>query len=224
MFAVHLVACKLPAEKGRRWRVQTVNMSFPERLARRFDDEIRFFKGWMDGPKAVGAIMPTSAVTARSMASVINPASQLPVLELGPGTGVITRAILARGVAPSHLVSIEYSPDFHARLRLDFPEVRFILGDAFDLDATLGDLSASLFDSVISGIPLLNFPMSCRVALIEDLLDRVPPGRPVVQFSYGALSPVLARGTSFQVIHHDFVLRNVPPARLWIYRRRPDMA
>jgi phosphatidylethanolamine/phosphatidyl-N-methylethanolamine N-methyltransferase len=62
----------------------------------------------------------------------------------------------------------------------------FFLGDAFDLDATLGDLSGSLFDSVISGIPLLNFPMSCRVALIEDLLDRVPPGRPVVQFSYGA--------------------------------------
>ncbi len=224
MFAVQLAVCKLPWGQGRRWRVQAVSMSFPGRFVRRFDDEIRFFKGWMDGPKAVGAIMPTSSVTARSMAAVVNPASGLPVLELGPGTGVITRAILARGVPASNLFSIEYSPDFHARLQLDFPGVRFIHGDAFDLDATLGDLGTTLFDSVVSGIPLLNFPMARRVALIEDLLDRVPPGRPVVQFSYGAMSPVLSRGTSFQVVHHDFVLRNVPPARLWIYRRDAAVA
>lgn len=194
-------------------------MNFSERFARRFDDEIRFFKGWMDGPKSVGAIMPTSSVTARSMASVINPASGLPVLELGPGTGVITRAILARGVAPADLVSIEFSQDFHTRLQLDFPDVRFVCGDAFDLDTTLAGMNIGLFDSVISGIPLLNFPMARRVALIEDLLDRLPPGRPVVQFSYGPISPVAVRGSNFNVAHHDFVMRNVPPARLWVYRR-----
>jgi len=198
-------------------------MRFPERIARHFDDEIRFFKGWMHGPKSVGAIMPTSTITARSMASVINPASGLPVLELGPGTGVITRAILARGVAPADLVSIEFSHDFHARLTLDFPGVHFIRGDAFELGATLGSLHSSQFDCVISGIPLLNFPMALRVALVEDLLDRLPPGRPVVQFSYGPKSPVTSRGVSFQVVHHDFVMRNVPPARLWIYRR-PETA
>ncbi|MCY0092890.1 class I SAM-dependent methyltransferase [Hoeflea sp. J2-29] len=194
-------------------------MSFPGRIAKHFDDEIRFFKGWMHGPRAVGAIMPTSSVTARSMARLINPASGLPVLELGPGTGVITRAILARGVIPSDLVSVEFSPDFHARLMVDFPGVDFICGDAFDLGVTLGSLNTSLFDCVISGIPLLNFPMARRVALIEDLLDRLPPGRPVVQFSYGPKSPVTSHGASFEVIHHDFVMRNVPPARLWIYRR-----
>lgn len=194
-------------------------MRFPERIVRRFDDEIRFFKGWIDGPKAIGAIMPTSAVTARSMASVVDPGSGLPVLELGPGTGVITRAILARGIVPANLVSIEYSHDFHARLQLDFPGVRFVRGDAFDLDATLGDLGSWKFDSVVSGLPLLNFPMARRVALIEDLLDRIPPGRPVVQFCYGPVSPVAGRGASFDVVHHDFVMRNVPPARLWIYRR-----
>ena len=201
-----------------------MSMGFPGRFARRFDDEIRFFKGWIDGPKAVGAIMPTSSVTARSMASVVDPASGLPVLELGPGTGVITRAILARGVAAPDLVSIEYSPVFHARLQIDFPGVRFIRGDAFNLDDTLGELKTALFDSVVSGIPLLNFPMASRVQLIEDLLDRVPPGRPVVQFSYGPSSPVISNDASFQVVHHDFVLRNVPPARLWIYRRNTAAA
>ena len=68
-----------------------------ERLGRKFDEEIRFFKGWMDGPKSVGAICPTSSITAKRMASVINPSSGLPVLELGPGTGVITKAIRTTG-------------------------------------------------------------------------------------------------------------------------------
>ncbi|OCW56141.1 phospholipid N-methyltransferase PmtA [Hoeflea olei] len=194
-------------------------MTISKRIARRFDDEIRFFKSWIDGPRAVGAIMPTSTVTARSMASVINPQSGLPVLELGPGTGVITRAILARGVAPENLVSIEYSHEFHSRLQHDFPGVRFIRGDAFDLAGTLAPVHDGLFDCVLSGIPLLNFPMARRVRLIEDLLDRLPRGRPVMQFSYGPVSPVAARGASFTVLHHDFVMRNVPPARLWVYHR-----
>lgn len=194
-------------------------MNLPSRIARKFDDEIRFFKRWMDRPRNVGAIMPTSGVAARSMTSVINPASGLPVLELGPGTGVITRAILARGIAPTNLVAVEFSPEFYSRLKLDFRDVRFILGDAFDLDRTLGEFGRTQFDSVISGIPLLNFGLRERVALIEDLLDRVPPGRPVMQFSYGPTSPVPPRSGSFDVIHHDFVIRNVPPARLWLYRR-----
>lgn len=173
----------------------------------------------MDGPKAVGAIMPTSSIAARSMASVITPDSGLPVLELGPGTGVITRAILARGIKPADLVSIEYSPEFHSRLKADFPGVHFIRGDAFRLSQTLGEWDAARFDCVISGIPLLNFPMASRVALIEDLLDHLPKGRPVVQFSYGPKSPVAPRSGSFEVVHHDFVMRNIPPARLWLYRR-----
>ena len=196
-----------------------LTIGIPERLAQKFDHEIRFFKGWLEGPRTVGSIMPTSRVTARSMASLIDPGSGLPVLELGPGTGAITRAILQRGIAPENLYSIEYSREFYDRLTLDYPAVNFIHGDAFDLDKTLGDMRGSRFDSVISGIPLLNFPMARRVRLIEDLLGRIAPGRPVVQISYGPVSPVSARGASFTVTHHDFVLRNVPPAQVWVYRR-----
>lgn len=196
-----------------------MTIGIPERLAQKFDHEIRFFKGWLEGPKTVGSIVPTSQVTARSMARLIDPASGLPVLELGPGTGAITRAILGRGVAPENLCSIEYSREFYERLMLDFPKVNFIHGNAFDLDRTLGEMRNCRFDSVISGIPLLNFPMAMRVGLVEDLLDRIAPGRPVVQISYGPVSPVSARGASFSVARHDFVLRNVPPAQVWVYRR-----
>lgn len=190
-----------------------------ETLARRFDEELRFFKGWIDKPRAVGSIVPTSGVTARRMASVVDPSSGLPVLELGPGTGVITKAILQAGIKPENLWSIEYSEDFVRHLRRDYPGVNIIQGDAFDLDATLGAARDTVFDSVISGVPLLNFPVPKRVAYIEDLLDRIPVGRPIVQITYGPVSPVPPGRGNYTVEHFDFILRNIPPSRLWIYRR-----
>lgn len=188
-------------------------------FARRFDDELRFFRGWMDKPRAVGSIVPTSAVTARRMASVIDVASGLPVLELGPGTGVITRAILETGLPAGRLYSVEYSEDFVAHLRAHFEGVNIIQGDAFNLDDTLGANSDLTFDSVVSGVPLLNFPVQQRVAYVESLLDRIPPGRPIVQLTYGPMSPVPAGRGTYSVEHFDFILRNLPPTQLWIYRR-----
>jgi phosphatidylethanolamine/phosphatidyl-N-methylethanolamine N-methyltransferase len=180
-------------------------------LAEKFDDELKFFKGWIDKPKAVGSIVPTSSITARKMASVVNPKSGLPVLEVGPGTGVITRAILAQGVKPENLYAVEYSTDFVRHLRQLYPGVNVIEGDAFNLDATLGNKSGLKFDSVISGVPLLNFPVTQRIAYIESLLDRIPTGRPV--------SPIPPGRGDYTVEHFHFVIRNIPPTQLWIYRR-----
>jgi phosphatidylethanolamine/phosphatidyl-N-methylethanolamine N-methyltransferase len=188
-------------------------------LARRFDEELRFFKGWIDKPRAVGSIVPTSSVTARKMATVVNPESGLPVLELGPGTGVITKAILEAGVKPENLWSIEYSPDFVEHLRLNYPGVNVIQGDAFDLDKTLGEKRDTMFDSVISGVPLLNFPVAQRISYVEDLLDRIPAGRPIVQLTYGPLSPVPPGKGNYTVEHFDFIIRNLPPTQLWLYSR-----
>jgi phosphatidylethanolamine/phosphatidyl-N-methylethanolamine N-methyltransferase len=189
------------------------------KIAARFDEEFRFFKGWVDKPKAVGSIIPTSSVTARRMASVINPDSGLPVLELGPGTGVITKAILERGVKPQDLYSIEYSEDFVRHLLRDYPGVNFIRGDAFDLDGSLGDNRGLTFDSVISGVPLLNFPVERRVRYVCDLLDQLPAGRPIVQLTYGPRSPVPPGLGDYKVTRFDFVIRNIPPTTLWLYTR-----
>lgn len=189
-------------------------------LAARFDNELKFFRGWIDKPKAVGSIVPTSSVTARRMASVVDPHSGLPVLELGPGTGVITKAILAHGVKPENLYAVEYSADFVRHLNRLYPGVNVIEGDAFNLDDTLGTLRNQKFDSVVSGVPLLNFPVAQRVRYVEDLLDRIPEGRPIMQITYGPKSPVPPGLGDYVVEHFDFVFRNIPPAQLWVYRRR----
>ncbi|MBY5836338.1 methyltransferase domain-containing protein [Rhizobium leguminosarum] len=197
----------------------SLRVKVKERFGKRFDDEIRFFRGMMQGPKTVGSIVPTSSITAKRMASVVDIHSGLPVLELGPGTGAITKAILGRGVQPENLVAIEYSTDFHKHLQRTYPGVHFINGDAFDLQTTLGSFSGLTFDSVVSGIPLLNFPMAKRISLLESLLDRLPAGRPMVQISYGAISPIAANPDRYHIQHFDFVMRNIPPAQLWIYKR-----
>ena len=189
------------------------------KFASRFDEELRFFKGWVDKPKAVGSIIPTSSVTARRMASVIDPASGLPVLELGPGTGVITRAILARGVMPEKLFAVEYSAEFVAHLKARFSGVNVIQGDAFNLDETLGEHAGLTFDAVVSGVPLLNFPVAQRVRYVEGLLDRLPRGRPVVQLTYGPRSPVPPGRGDYRVTRFDFIIRNIPPTTLWLYSR-----
>lgn len=197
----------------------TKGLELGKALAKRFDEELRFFRGWMDKPKAVGAIIPTSAVTARRMASVIDPESGNLVLELGPGTGAITKAILERGVKPENLVSVEYSRDFVERLTADFPGVNFVHGSAFDLEEVLAPWKGRTFDSVISAIPMLNFPTEERVGLMEKLLDLLPAGRPVVQITYGPLAPVPAGRGAYSLERFDFIVRNVPPAHLWVYRR-----
>ncbi|TPW26471.1 phospholipid N-methyltransferase PmtA [Pararhizobium mangrovi] len=188
-------------------------------LGKRFDEQIRFLKGWMGDAKAVGAIAPTSPITARRMASVTDPSSGLPVLELGAGTGAVTKAILERGIAPENLVSVETSADFMRDLRTRFPRVRFVEGDAFDLDGIERATGMGRFDSVVSAIPLLNLPNDRRLKLIESLLDRMAPGRPIVQICYGAKSPIPAENADFDVRPLDWIVRNIPPARLWIFSR-----
>ena len=190
-------------------------------LATKFDDELRFFKGWIDKPKSVGAIVPTSAITARRMASVADPGSGLPVLETGPGTGVITRAILERGVRPENLYAVEYSTDFVDHLRRQYPGVTVIQGDAFDLDYTLDERQGARhepFAAVISGLPLLNFPMPLRHRLLENATQRLLPGGVFVQFSYGLNAPVTPP-PGHTVTRAAFVWANVPPARVWVYRK-----
>jgi len=156
---------------------------------------------------------------ARKMASVIRSDSGLPVLELGPGSGAITKEILARKIDPGSLISVEFSKIFIPGLKRRFPGVNFVHGDAFNISQIAQDHGVGKFDSAISGLPLLNFPVDQRARLVEMILDHLEPGRPLVQFSYGLRPPVPARKDHFTVNHLGNILGNLPPARIWTYQR-----
>src|SRR5262249_47054307 len=126
--------------------------------ARGFTDNLRFLRALIASPKRIGAVLPSGPALAAAMARQIDVTREGPGLELGRGTGVITAAILAHGIAAERLVAVEYDENFAGALKVRFPAVRVIQGDAFDLARTLGNRDLAPFAAVVSGLPLLNFP------------------------------------------------------------------
>ena len=185
----------------------------------RFIDQVHFVGALVQNPRQTGAIAPTSAELADAMAAHVSADRVLPVLELGPGTGAITAAILRRGVPPAELIAVEYEKRFCTQLARTFPGLAVINGNAFDLDTTLAALDSRTFDCVISGLPLLNFPQELRRKMLADVLDRLSPGRPFVQFSYGVVPPVETTDPAVTVQRSRWIWRNLPPARVWTYTR-----
>lgn len=181
-------------------------------------DNLRFLRALVARPKNIGAIVPSSRVLARAIARELDPGHGGPVLELGPGTGVITEALLERGVAAERLTLVEYDGDMAAYLTRRFPGVAVIQGDAFDLARTLGPKTQSHFSAIISGLPLLNFPPARRHSFMEGACRLLAPGAPFVQFSYGVNAPVSAP-PGFTVRRAALVWANLPPARVWTYRK-----
>jgi phosphatidylethanolamine/phosphatidyl-N-methylethanolamine N-methyltransferase len=181
-------------------------------------EQLQFLKGLIARPKNVGAITPSSPALAKAIAKQIDLSIDGAVLELGPGTGVVTEAIIARGVTPDRLTAIEYDPDFTAMVKRRFPKVRVVQGDAFDFIRTLGLSDDDRFAAIISGLPLLNHPPERRQMLIESALARLKPGAPYIQFSYG-MNPPIAAPNGTTVKRAALILMNLPPARVWVYRR-----
>ena len=190
----------------------------PNATARNPLDELRFLKSLVTRPRAIGAIAPSSPALARKIAQQVDPTVPGTVLELGPGTGVVTEALIARGIAVERLIAVEADPDLAQLMRERFPALRVVEGDAFDLDRTLPPDASGPLAATISGLPLLNFPQAQRRALIMAALARMPAGGPLVQFSYGFTAPVPA-DHAISVELAALVLANLPPARVWLYRR-----
>jgi len=181
-------------------------------------DEFRFLRGALTRPRAVGAIAPSSPALARAIAAQVDPALPGAVLELGPGTGVVTEALVAHGISEDRLIAVEFVPVFAHYVARRFPCARVITGNAFDLEGTLGPAEGESLAAVISGLPLLNHPPERRGHFIESALDRLPSCAPLVQFSYGFGPPVDAPDGA-TVSQAAYVWRNLPPARVWTYRR-----
>ena len=177
---------------------------------------LRFLRALVARPKNIGAIVPSSRALARAIARQVDPTHPGPVLELGPGTGVITEALLARGLVPERLTLVEYDSEMAAFLVGCFPGVRVIQGDAFDLSRTLG--APEKFSAIISGLPLLNFPVPRRRLLMEGIGRQLLPGAPFIQFSYG-MQPPVAPPIGHHVTRAALVWANLPPARVWVYRK-----
>lgn len=182
-------------------------------------DEARFIKSWIDDPLRTGSVTPSSPFLARRMASYVDPASPGPVIEIGPGTGPVTEALIARGIDEARLILVEYSPEFCALLRERFPRATIVEGDAYALSTTLAGHLTEKASAIVSSLPLFTRPPAQRSALVKDAFSLAVDGAPFIQFTYSVISPVPRKGAGLKSQVSDWVLRNIPPARVWVYRR-----
>jgi phosphatidylethanolamine/phosphatidyl-N-methylethanolamine N-methyltransferase len=185
----------------------------------RLSDHFHFLRTWASKPVLTGAVSPSGPGLCRAMAAEADPAAGLPVLELGAGTGPVTQALIKRGFATEQIAAVEFNPDFARLLVERFRGLNVIEGDAYDLETTLPPGLNGPFCAVVSSLPLLTRPPEVRLGLVESALDLVPGNGGLIQFSYGVKPPVAALEGRFTVERTAFVALNIPPARVWRYRR-----
>ena len=186
----------------------------------RLDDELQFIRSWIDKPLRTGAVMPSSKALARAMARAVDPQAPGPVIELGPGTGPVTAALVERGIDPSRVVLVEFNPDFCRLLRTRYPTATVIQGDAYRLRRLLETTLKEPAAAIVSGLPLLTKPLRTRLRLLADAVAVMKPGAPLVQFTYGVVPPIPKTLAGVSAEPSSLVWLNIPPARIWVYRRR----
>lgn len=183
-------------------------------------DEMRFLRGFLANPLKVASPVPSGQKLARAIARQIDPRPGGTVLELGPGTGAVTKAILEFGVAPADLAGIEFDPEFVGLLRTRFADVRILSGDAFDFRRVIGEAGiAEPLRSIVSGVPVLSRPQEVRQAFLRDAMAALRDDAPFVQFSYG-MEPPIAPTLGVAVKRAAIVWQNLPPMHVWVYRRK----
>jgi phosphatidylethanolamine/phosphatidyl-N-methylethanolamine N-methyltransferase len=192
---------------------------FEQKKGIRLDDEVRFLRTWMESPLAVGAVTPSGRALARTMAGYVDPRRAGPVIELGPGTGPVTEALIAQGLDQSRLVLVEFDPAFSRLLRTRYPAATVVQGDAYQLKRLLGGLLQQPAAGVVSGLPLFTKPLRTRMQLLFEAFSLMSPGSPFVQFTYNAVPPIPKRLDRVSAEASERIWLNIPPARVWVYRR-----
>jgi phosphatidylethanolamine/phosphatidyl-N-methylethanolamine N-methyltransferase len=186
----------------------------------RLDDEVRFLRSWIEKPLHMGAVVPSGRVLARTMAQYVDIDSTEPVVELGPGTGAITSALIEHGVDQKRLVLVEYNPGFCALLRDRYPHAKIVQGDAYALRESLWNMLSAPASAVVSGLPLVTKPMLTRLKLIREAFVALAPGAPFVQFTYSVAPPIPKSLPGVSTEASERIWMNLPPARVWVYRKR----
>lgn len=172
-----------------------------------------FLREWLASPKSIGAICPSSRYLARTMARQIPVSSAGLIIELGPGTGVVTQALLERGVSPDKLVLIEFSAPFVQRLRQRFPGVTVLHGNAANLSELV---PRSLpVDAIVSSLPLCSLPTALTRAILDQWEHVLGVrGGVAVQFTYNMAKPGWMRFIKATAGFSTLVWANIPPARV----------
>jgi phosphatidylethanolamine/phosphatidyl-N-methylethanolamine N-methyltransferase len=194
-------------------------LSIAKKTLRPIDDEVQFIRSWIEKPLSTGAVMPSGKLLARAMARLVDPELPGPIIELGPGTGPVTEALVAQGVDPARLVLVEFNPVFCRMLRSRYPGATVVQGDAYRLKHLLGSLMREPASAIVSGLPLFTKPLRTPLRLISEAFGLLLPNAPFVQFTYAVVSPIPRTLPGVRAQSSERIWLNLPPAQVWVYRK-----
>src|SRR5262245_15296346 len=183
-------------------------------------DEYMFLRAWARAPFVTASMLPSGRALARAVAAAVDPAKPGPIVELGPGTGAVTAALVERGVQPERLILIEFLPEFCELLRQRFPTARVIMGDAFDAPLALQQLGVGPLSAVVSCLPLYSKKPERRERLLHDMLRLGSTGMPFVQATNFSRSPIPFDPEDIAGAASRRIWFNLAPALVWTYRWR----
>lgn len=187
------------------------------------NDTLSFLRAWLRDPRGIGAVTPSGAALARLMTAHV---SQLdgPVIELGPGTGALTRALLARGVLPHRLALIEADPHFADALTKRYPKATILRMDAAQLGNTESLFGEERACAVVSGLPLLSLSPREVIAILRGAFHHLRADGAFYQFTYGPRCPVpsaILNRLGLRASRIGRAIINVPPAGVYRITRNP---
>jgi phosphatidylethanolamine/phosphatidyl-N-methylethanolamine N-methyltransferase len=175
-----------------------------------------FLSRWLAHPLRMGSVVPSSKTLCRHMARRAWPEDDGVVLELGAGTGVISRAFLEAGLPPERLVTLEIDPDLANHLRGTLRGVEVLECDARKLTEHLPERFLGRISSVVCGIPLVLLPKPLQGEFI-GAIEAVAPGKGFLHYSYCATSPLPYRHHKLSAKREEWTPLNFPPASVWRY-------
>jgi phosphatidylethanolamine/phosphatidyl-N-methylethanolamine N-methyltransferase len=176
-----------------------------------------FLRRWLANPLQMGSVIPSSPALCRRIATLVERAEDEVVVELGAGTGVISRALLAAGVPADRLVVVEIVRDMADHLRQVLPGVNVIQGDAFELARDLPERLHGKVGTAICGIPLVMLPLD-RQRRFVDAVEAVAPGKGFLLYTYCITSPLPYRKLALSARREAWTPLNLPPASVWRYQ------
>jgi len=192
-----------------------------KRILATLNDTGVFLQEWLTNPRRTGAIVPSSKILAAEMARWLPIEANEYVLELGPGTGAVTQALIGRGLHPERLIAIEKNPKMAGILRDRFPRAHIITGDARHLDSLLQEQlnGHGTVGAVISSLPLRNFPADVAEELAGKIRALLSPKGKWVQYTYHLGKERPKGAAHFRLLTSNVVWRNLPPARVSVYQK-----
>ncbi len=175
-----------------------------------------FFRRWMANPLQMGSIVPSSPALCRRIVAQTRVEPGEIVVELGAGTGVISKALLDSGLAPERLYVVEIVRDMADHLRAQLPGANVVEGDARRLPQLIPAEFHGRVGTVVVGIPLVLLPFEEQKRFI-DAIRAVAPGRGFILYSYCVTSPLPWKKHGLVARREAWTPRNFPPASVWRY-------